>query len=258
MNKVVLERIANPDDKRFIKKIMEYNYKAEMQYRPFFTDFYNKEWMTQLLKQYLGIQSNFYFFGGHAEAERQMLGIAPFELEGAEFPIMCLKIEVKTGIGKPLSHRDFLGALLGLGIERDAIGDIIIKPFGAYIIVEEAIGHYIRAMLTSIARYQNIEITEIEYTALDIDPPITKEIRAIVSSLRLDAVIAAGFGLSRSICVKLIQGDKVKCNGISLSAKSLVKEGDYLTVRGYGKLKLAKINGTSKKDRLHITIEKYI
>ena len=76
--------------------------------------------------------------------------------------------------------------------------------------------------------------------------------------MRLDAVCASAFGISRSECAKLIQSDKARCNGLAVNVSYLVKEGDVLTLRGYGKAYLRSVNGRTKKDRTHITIEKYI
>ena len=260
MKKVRLEQIKDSEERRFIKTILEYSQKGETQNRPFFTDFHNKDWMQTMINQYLGdtVKASCTFFGGYKDAERQMLGVCPYDLSYQAFPLTVLEVKVKTGIGKQLSHRDFLGALLGLGIERETVGDIIIKSFGAYIIIKQDMLPYIRAHLTCIGKYQNIEINEIDFEAVSVDPPATKIIQTTVASLRLDVIVAAAFNLSRGSASQLIQNDRVKCNGVIRGTSQLISQGDFVTVRGYGKMKLQQVNGYTKKDRLHITIEKYI
>ncbi|MDF2593780.1 MAG: hypothetical protein K0R69_121 [Clostridia bacterium] len=252
--------ISDPKEKAFVKSALEYMRKADTQNKAFYTDFYNADWMRQVIQKHIGTNNltGYKLFGGYEEAERQMLGFFPGYETDFLFPIDCLKVNVKTGIGRALSHRDFLGALLGLGIERDTIGDIMIKPFGAYIIIKDIMTEYISYMMTSIGRYHTIEISAIELRELKIDKPETKEINTTVASLRTDAVLSAAFGLSRGTCTKLIQNDKAKCNGTDISPSHLLKQGDVVTLRGYGKMKLKQINGITKKERLHICIEKYI
>lgn len=255
-----LTHINDVQQKRFVKMILEYSKRAENQYRPLFTDFYDRDWLTRMLDSYVdeSTRQMCYFYGGFETAERQMIGVAPYHLENEDFPMSVLQVNVKIGVGKALTHRDYLGALLGLGIERDTIGDIVIKPFGAYIVASESMISYISSQLLSIGRYQNIELQVIPFSQMVIDPPEVKIYETTIASLRLDVIVAAAFGLSRGISTKLIQSEKVKCNGIIGNHKQLIKEGDRITVRGHGKIKLKQINGVTKKDRLHITIEKYI
>lgn len=260
MMKNRLEHIKGVEERQFIKSIIEYSIRSEQQNRPILTHFYNKDWMQSLLTQY--IPQNAYlsygFFGGYEDAERQILAISPYVLEEIEYGIGILNIEVKTGIGKALSHRDYLGAIMGLGIERNTIGDIILHDVGAYVFVEMSMIPYIRSQLNSIGRYQKIQIEEIELEDMQIEKPKIKVVDSTVSTLRMDAVCASAFGISRGECAKLIQGDKARRNGLVVGVSDLIKEGDIITLRGHGKACLKSINGRTKKDRVHITIEKYI
>lgn len=258
--KKLLHDIKDPEEKLFIKTILEYAQKRDRQHQAFFTDFYNTEWIHQVINKHVGFHSlaNYELFGGYANAERQVLGLLPKDDENPLFPIGCLKITVKTGIGKSLSHRDFLGSVLGLGIERSTIGDIIIKPFGAYLIIQKKMIDFILISLSNIGKYHHIEMEEVPFTELEIEEPKVKEILTTVASLRIDVVAAAGFGISRTTCSKLILGDKVKCNGVCVPPHYILKEEDMISLRGYGKIKFKRINGLTKKDRVHICIEKYI
>lgn len=200
----------------------------------------------------------FYFYGGYEEAERQILAISPYEPDENEYGIGALSLEVKTGIGKALSHRDYLGSLMNLGLDRRVIGDIILNESGAYVLMEQNIMPYIRSQMISIGRYHNVTVEEMALENLVLASPKTKEMNVTVRALRMDAVCSAAFGLSRNECTKYIQGEKARCNGLLVSASEHVKQGDVLTLRGFGKARLKSVNGRTKKDRVHITIEKYI
>ncbi|MBQ1274067.1 MAG: YlmH/Sll1252 family protein [Cellulosilyticum sp.] len=258
--KNLFEHIKGIEERQFVKTVLEYSKKAEQQNRPFFTHFHNKDWMQSLLTQYVAQNAylSYGFFGGYEDAERQILAISPYELTDTEYLLGILNIEVKTGIGKTLSHRDYLGAIMGLGIDRNTIGDIILHTSGAYVFLEMSMIPYIRSQLVSIGKYQKIQIDEVDLSDVYIEKPKVKMIESTVSALRMDAVCAVAFGMSRNECAKLIQGDKARCNGLMAQTTSIVKEGDVLTLRGFGKAKLKSINGQTKKDRTHITIEKYI
>lgn len=255
-----IQGIKDENEKQFVKIVSDYFIKADAQYRPFLTDFYNIDWMQSMMKRYFHEYSPdlYTFYGGYEGAERQVMCVCPFALPKEAYEISVLQLKVKTGIGKPLTHRDYLGAVLGLGIDRKLVGDIVLNPEGAYIIVNSGMTAYIRSQLLSIGRYQKLEIEEIPLGHLQVEKPKTKEIRSTVSSLRADAVAAVCFGISRSECAKLIQGEKVKRNGVAASLSESVSVGDVFSVRGYGKAKLVAVNGQTKKERLHITIEKYI
>ena len=258
--KSTFEHIKDIEERQFVKTIVEYSIRAEQQNRPFFTHFHNKDWMQSLLTKYVAQSTylSYGFFGGYENAERQILAVSPYTLDDAEYLIGILKIEVKTGMGKALTHRDYLGAIMGLGIERNTVGDIILNESGAYVFVEMSMIPYIRSQLISIGKYQKIQIDEIELKDVHIEKPKIKVIETTVSALRMDTVCANAFGISRSECAKLIQGDKARCNGLMAHVSDLVKEGDVVTLRGYGKAQIKSINGRTKKDRMHITIEKYI
>lgn len=252
--------ITNEEEKRFLKTVVEYSDRSFTQNRELYTDFYNSDWMKEVINRYIGFNNmhNYIFIGGYEGAERQVLGFVCDVNNVYSNPVGAVKVIVKTGIGKSLSHRDFLGAILNLGIERTKIGDIIIKPFGAYIVLDKDIGEFIRWNLTQIGKYSNIEVEQIELGDLEIEKPLVKEIQGTVPALRADTVFSIAFGISRTTASKLLQNDKGRCNGIPVSSSSILKEGDVGTLRGYGKMRLKSVNGMTKKDRVHISIEKYI
>lgn len=194
------------------------------------------------------------FFGGFADAERTVAAFGENEAK-EDFPITCIKIISKGS--KELSHRDYLGTVLSLGIKREMIGDIVITDEGAYLFALDEIAYYISDNLFKISN------TGVVCTVVSEDEEI--EIKrnfetydSTVSSLRLDSVTASCIKKARSTSAELIQRGLVLLNykeATSLSAP--IKDGDIVTVRGFGKF-LVKTDGyVTKKGRIHIEINKF-
>ena len=252
--------MSDLDEKKFMQLVNDSFNKTKLQGRPVFTNFYNKDWAIAVLQKNhkAGIINNCYFFGGYEGAERQVLGVSEYPIEDYEFPISGIKLKVNVGKNKPLTHRDYLGAIINLGIKREIIGDIMLNDEGADIVLKENMSDYISQELTSVSKYNEIEILQVDVSEIKISIPNTKECHVVVASLRMDVIVAAGFGLSRGESVKLIESSKVKCNGMDVTCKQKVKQGDSISARGYGKVKFGQIKALTKKERLQVTIEKYI
>lgn len=248
------------DENRFIELLQDYIKRADEQNRVLFMDFYNVQWMEALIAHYIKMPSyiRYYSFGGYEGAERRKLAISPFEITDEWFDISALEIEVKVGIGKKLSHRDYLGAILGIGIKREKIGDIILSDAKAYILLDTTFVSYVMSQLQAIGKYKSIVIKPVSLVDLPAPETNIKTIKMVVSSMRVDAIVAAMFGLSRADSVKLIKGDRVKKNGLQTKVSESVKEADTISVRGFGKAKLAQINQKTQKGKVNITIEKNI
>ena len=156
-----------------------------------------------------------------------------------------------------LSHRDILGALMALGIERDTIGDIFNSENAAMLVCLPELSGYIIENLTMIGRV-GISISKI---ALDDLPAKIEELdikKATVASLRLDAVLCAAFGLTRAKSVELITSGRVKLNHmLCLQPAKEISEGCLLSVRGLGRAKLLETGGLSRKGRIYIRIGLY-
>ena len=196
------------------------------------------------------------FSGGYPGAERT---VAAFVAEGdaAEYPIVCLDIMWNTRFSA-VGHRDLLGAVMGLGLERDAIGDIApgAADGRAYLFVHRDVADYIRANLESAGR------AALKVENMDA-PPVLREpegtqLRATVSSERLDAVLAAGLKLSRGEAQRLIESGLVKRNHApELRGDVHLEEGDLLSVRGYGRMKILEFEGRTRKGRLAVRLFRY-
>lgn len=199
-------------------------------------------------------------FGGAEGCERQMLRFGNADLCGydAAFPIVCLKIApISAKFAEPLTHRDYLGALMALGIERELLGDIIVKPGAAYLFCEERIApylqeHFIQARHTSLACAPTEGLPEGALFE-------TRRMTVQLSSQRADALIAHVFRLSRSEAQALFPAGKVFISGrLCESPGYSPKAGDILSVRGYGRMKYIGIDSLSKKGKENTAIEFYL
>lgn len=198
--------------------------------------------------------------GGNELCERQIAGFGSEEEFGysGHFPIAVVKITpLLEKFSDDLNHRDFLGALMHLGIERNTLGDILIKERTAYLFCLESIADYICTELTKV-RHTNVkcEITGTDIPAL---APTLVEEELPVSSLRLDNVIASLLKCSRSDALSFFTDKRVTLNGnITGRNSTLLKEGDIFSVRGHGKFIFDKAGGTTKKGKIYVHIRRYI
>jgi len=202
------------------------------------------------------------FFGGYPEAERIRLCVRPLSLRASAESgrICCLVLdgEFPEGI---LTHRDFLGTLLGLGIKREMVGDIIYRGGKqAYVFLIKDMAPFVRDNLSKIGRY-TIEVSELELDSLPMvfEPRRVKEIKGTVASMRLDAVAGLGFSLSRSKITPLIKGERVKLNHQFINQPSkTVKEGDIISLIGKGRIEVVSQMGESKKGRTHLLLHRMV
>lgn len=200
--------------------------------------------------------------GGYPEAERSVLFLCPNWLEPeTEFkqepPIAALTISWPSQF-YTLRHRDLLGAILGLGLERDQIGDILMGNGKAQVLVLAGIIRYIAQEL-KVAGRSPVSVTQLPLTELVPPKRQVKEIRASVASPRLDSVLAAAFGFSRSKALPLIATERVQVNFELVTNPAFsVEPGAMLSVRGLGRARLVEFAGKTKKGRLIAILERFI
>ncbi len=198
-------------------------------------------------------------WGGYPQAERQRLAIARADLPLTTDDIPIAAIDIAGNfLFDPASHRDFLGAMLGTGIERDRVGDILVLgERGAQALVVPDLVEFLSFSLVQV-RTVPVKVRAIPLAELRVPAPRVKELATVEASLRLDAVASAGFGLSRSKMVDLIAGDEVRVNWKSVTQPSYqLKAGDLVTVRGKGRLHIGEITVT-KKERYRIQLTRFI
>lgn len=205
-------------------------------------------------------QVEYAWSGGMEGCERQMLRFGSPELLGYEeaFPIRCVEIKpTALKFADKLSHRDFLGALMNLGIERSMLGDIFIREKTGYVFCHEKVADYILANVDRV-RHTSVKCRCLQEIPEELKPEMREE-RLIVSSERLDGIVAKLFHLSRSQSLLLFREKKVFVNGRCTENNSGVcVQGDVVSVRGFGKFIYGGSVYETKKGNLSITVQRYI
>lgn len=159
--------------------------------------------------------------------------------------------------GRALSHSDYLGALMGLGIKRTVVGDILVREDGADIIVLTEIADFIMQTFASAGR-SHLSLERLPIEALIIPAHETHEIHDTVASLRLDALLAAAFRLPRGKAADAIRQGLVFVDHLEATKTDLpVEEGAELVIRHKGKAILSEVGGRSRKDRINVTFTRY-
>ena len=205
------------------------------------------------------------FDGGYEDAERTLLLIKPDNdavpfREIGEF-LAALRI-ASFQEGKTLGHRDYLGSLIGLGLKREAIGDILPYADGKMqycdVLLLKSVAGDALGSIERIGR-AGVRVEEIPVEHLHIPEKSFREIRDTVASVRLDAVVSSGFSIGRNEAKELCRKGLVMLNyEIREAPDAKVEEGDVISARGYGKMRLREIGGETKKQRIRILIQKYI
>ena len=198
-------------------------------------------------------------YGGVEHADRCVARFGKEEVLGytQPFPISCLQVQpVMEKFGENLSHRDYLGALMNLGLERDLLGDIYVHEKTAFVFCLDHIAEYITENLHTV-RHTDVKISILEDIP-EMAGPILEEKVIITASERLDAVICKVYNFSRSQSLSLLTQGKVLVNGKQVMKGSIVcRSGDKISVRGYGKFIYDNQEGTTGKGRCRCRIRIY-
>lgn len=197
-------------------------------------------------------------WGGYPQAERQRIALSRPDIPLDESQVELAALDISGNfLFDPATHRDFLGSLLGTGIVRDKVGDILVLgERGAQAIVVPEMVDFLTSALTQV-RSVAVKTQQIEFSELKIRPPKKKEMTTVEASMRLDAIASAGFGMSRSKMANAITGKDVRVNWKEITQSSYnVKAGDLIAVRGKGRLKIGEVSVT-KKQRYRINLVRY-
>lgn len=197
--------------------------------------------------------------GGYEYAERQMVAFHPDALVFPwEYPIDCLKIEPKAvKFSEKLTHRDYLGALLNLGVDRSVIGDILVQEDAAWFFCLHRMTDFFLENLCRV-KHTNIVICKVE-NPHELPSPTLEPVNGTCASVRLDALISLAFQGSRSSMVSFIEGGHVFVNGRLITSNGYEpKEGDIISVRGKGRFRFDCITGQTKKGRCAVRIMRYV
>ena len=205
-----------------------------------------------------------FLWGGYDDAERRICVFLPEYMTaedakgGGDCPLRVLRVTLPKNGGGKLSHRDYLGALLALGVDRSVAGDILVRDDVADIVVLEGMADYLQRNYSGAGRtvFAKTEILPIE--DLNQGSQETFEKRDTVASLRLDGLVASAFNLSRGKAQEAIRQGLVSVNSFPAEKPDMpVAEGSKLVLRGMGKAILGTVGGTTRKDRIAIVWIKF-
>lgn len=246
----------NSEEKLTIAKAEDLYSLCEKYSEPKFSAFLNEN-EVMLIKERIGNKIGFetVFFGGYSESERVMMGVFPEYETEISFPIALLKIE--KGYGRSLSHRDYLGSILSLGLERNKIGDILVSDDGAYVFASEEVTDYILMNIKKIASC-GVKIKRTDVKSETLPKCEFKTVRTVAASVRLDAMLAAGLNLSRKDASALVKSGKVCVNHKETeNCSQSIKEGDLISARGYGRIISESVGNSTGSGRIHVSFKKY-
>ena len=197
------------------------------------------------------------FYGGYEDAERTVAVFLPDYADICDCPLSVIRIKTPPG-GRKLTHRDYLGSLTGLGIKRDMTGDILTYENGADIIVLDEISDFILLNYNKAGR-TTLQPEAVELSELRIPESRTVTVKDTVASLRLDNVISSAFQISRAKAADAVRAGLVFVNSMQSEKPDMqVEEGVKLVLRGKGKAYLRQVGGRTRKDRIAVTIERFV
>ncbi len=261
MDRKNIEKIAKTDDDRLLLAKLWDKINSGMQRAvPAFTGFLTPR--EQVMSRYLfGDGDGLFYFGGYEGAERRILCYLPEYMDesflsGPGAPVVCLRATFYQGDSP--SHRDFLGALTGTGIAREAAGDILVCRESCDFFVTSEIAPYVLQNFTFAGRTK-IHLSSVPLSTVRIPEANVKVVKGTLTSLRLDSVISAGFQISRGAAGKYISAGRASLDGIPCEKPDRpVSQGQTVSVRGLGKILLKSVGGQTKKGRTAVTVHRYL
>ncbi len=273
-----LERLSSTameKDGLLEKRIRELASRADARGCPAFTDFLNlneQNIFFDTIQKFSFIRGE--TFGGYEGAERRIAALVPQDLlwdltgdnvssgavltSGTFWPIQCIRVVPRMPrFAEKLSHRDFLGALMHLGFERSVLGDIAVTDADTYLFCISRFSELICTELTQV-RHTQVVCTPCDMDGFTYTPP-TETVRGSIASVRLDTVMALGFGASRSSLLSLIEGGGVFVNGKQVTSNAYtLKKGDIVSARGLGRFRYTGTGGQTRKGRIFAEVERFV
>lgn len=250
--KTVVYTSDNPDNSLLISKLEDTFGLALVRHKNCYLGFLN-EAEIYFAEEYLKKSDyDFCFWGGYENSERKILCALYNDFVSDDVPVSAIEFSYRKT--DKLSHRDFLGTIMSLGIERDTVGDILIEEGRAVVFVKTEIKDYIISQIDKIGGV-GVKISEADLENLP-DKEEFKDQTITLSSLRLDAIVAVFAGVSREKAQRLISQGLVMINYSPCSSLSRkVKENDIVSVRKHGKCIIKNLIGETKKGRLKLAVQ---
>ncbi|KAL3353210.1 hypothetical protein AABB24_020948 [Solanum stoloniferum] len=256
---ILLKGVGDKNTIEDVKRIVELAKRASLRREVLHTDFLTppvlKESML-VLERLADLKT--VAQGGYPEAERCRLSVGHAEaLTSDPDNVAALSISGNFSF-QPCSHGDFLGAILGTGIARNKLGDILLQgEKGAHVLVVPELSDFLVSALDKVGNV-SVSCKKIPLLALEYEPPSTKSSKSIEASLRLDAVASAGFKVSRTKMASLISNGDVRVNWSTVTkSNTTIKTGDMISVSGEGRLKIGEISST-RKGKFAVELIRYL
>ena len=266
MDRAILNKYKKPEEKLILSKILDKISFCEKRNQIQVTDFLDlaqQELITKFLK--LQKQENYILFGGFEEAERKVIVFYPEKLESLikenkiDFNewIKVLRITLPNENKGEYEHKNYLGALMKLGIKREKIGDILVDSEGADILISKDILKFLQSNLLELTRFQKAKLEEINLKDIKKVSIEKEKITITVTSMRLDNIVAELAKCSRSKANELLMQERVFVNFevVTIQTKE-VKEGDRITIRGKGRFIIKEVVGNTRKGNILLQVEK--
>ena len=266
MNREILNDYKEKNDKILLAQILDKIENTEKKNKVEYTDFLDLA-QTELVEKFIRkIKINNYIsYGGFEQAERKIFVFYPEKFNSIVIEknlssiVQIIRIELPEDLKGKYTHRDYLGAVMKLGIERKKVGDIVVERNGADIIIDKNIAKFLVDNLGSLTRFSKSKITIQNIEDLRPEQIKKEEIEIIVSSLRLDNVISELAKCSRNKALDIINLERVFVNFECETKKTKqIKTGDMITIRGKGRFFIKENIGQTKSGRFIIKVEKFI
>lgn len=266
MNREILNDYREKDDKILLAQILDKIEMVEKKNKIEYTDFLDLAQIELVQKFINKIKiENYMSYGGFEQAERKMFVIYPEKFNSAIVEknlssiVQIIRIQLPDDLKGKYTHRDYLGAVIKLGVKREKVGDIIVDNEGADIIVDKDISRFLVDNLGGLTRFSKSEITVQNIEDLRPVEIRKEELDIIVSSLRLDNVISELARCSRNKALDIINMERVFVNFECETKKTKqIKPGDMVTIRGKGRFFIKELVGQTRSGRNIVRIEKFV
>ncbi len=241
----------NGEEKEFCRHISDLITLGEKTFSPRFSAFLTEreQHLAETVAASVGV--DYCFWGGHDDAVRKIFA-SPYA-ENDDFPLQAVTFTFRSK--DRLSHRDFLGALMSLGIKRDQIGDIAVSEGAAVVFATRTVASL---LLNEIDKVGRVGVKTAQGITVPLPEQQYDELSLVTASFRIDAVVASVSNLSREKSAALIKQGGVIINGAECcSVSENLDTGDIFSVKGYGKFIFSDTLGVTKKGKNHIIVKKY-
>lgn len=251
----------HPEEHPFVDRVLDWLHNVSERHSYRLTDFLDPrqcEILLALSRRFDDIHVRLY--GGYEGAERKRAAIAPSyrPIEDEDLQITALEMVSDDHRFSELDHRDVLGALIGLGIKRDKIGDIHLHPDVCHVLLCEEMSDFVRLHLHQVHRIKVSTQTLAPERLRVIEPRLDERV-ITVSSMRLDAIVSDLIRVSRAKALPMIRSGQCRVNWrLEEDPSSLLEEGDVLSIRGHGRFKVLAVEGTTRKGNIRVKIGKFV